>query len=359
MKEKLQFYNVHLDLKKTKQDDANSGEGLGRLPRKIPSVSSLLLFNTSENPYKKYVMLDPLGVVTKTRKDEGDQEDGLAEAPSTITDREEMQRMQKENLFYTPVAGEVPELAVPDFLPDLLGVADDLSYTADLGPGIAPSLPADLPSIIPEVGDIPSGPADIGGAGAPPPPSAPPPPPSGPPPPAPPPPAPPSGPPPAAPPPPPPPPAGGAPPPPPPPPDVPPPGAPAAAPQGVPKEVASGDGGRSDLLAAIRKAGGAGKAKLKSAKERKMAKKKEKQEEKEVGAPAASGGDLMSDLAAKLAMRRKGISGPNKPGGASQSNQNDSEHSTGGGSALDKISAMIPPPPKARSGTVGTDEDWE
>ena len=50
LKDKLQFYNVHLNLKKPNQGDGNSGEGLGRLPRSIPSVSSLLLFNTSENP---------------------------------------------------------------------------------------------------------------------------------------------------------------------------------------------------------------------------------------------------------------------------------------------------------------------
>ena len=48
LKEKLQFYNVHLNL--GKKEEENSGEGLGRLPRIIPSVSSLLLFNTSENP---------------------------------------------------------------------------------------------------------------------------------------------------------------------------------------------------------------------------------------------------------------------------------------------------------------------
>ena len=51
LKEKLQFYNVHLNLKKNKgKDDGSQGEGLGRLPTNIPSISSLLLFNTSENP---------------------------------------------------------------------------------------------------------------------------------------------------------------------------------------------------------------------------------------------------------------------------------------------------------------------
>lgn len=59
MKEKLQFYNV---IVKTKKDDENNkkGEGLGKLPKKLESISSLLLFNTAENPYNKYVIMDPL-----------------------------------------------------------------------------------------------------------------------------------------------------------------------------------------------------------------------------------------------------------------------------------------------------------
>lgn len=38
-----------------------------------------------------------------------------------------------------PDLGEVPDLDVPSYLPDLPGIADDLSYSADLGPGFAPS----------------------------------------------------------------------------------------------------------------------------------------------------------------------------------------------------------------------------
>ena len=48
LKEKLQFYNVNLNTKK--KGSENHAEGLGRLPRNVASVSSLLLFNTSENP---------------------------------------------------------------------------------------------------------------------------------------------------------------------------------------------------------------------------------------------------------------------------------------------------------------------
>ena len=49
LKEKLQFYNVQLNIRQEQKED-DQGGGLGRLPRSIPSVSSLLLFNTSENP---------------------------------------------------------------------------------------------------------------------------------------------------------------------------------------------------------------------------------------------------------------------------------------------------------------------
>ena len=49
LKGKLQYYHVKGGQRKS--NDANKGEGLGGLPKKIPSVSSLLLFNTSENPY--------------------------------------------------------------------------------------------------------------------------------------------------------------------------------------------------------------------------------------------------------------------------------------------------------------------
>lgn len=66
-------------------------------------------------------MIDPLGVVTKT-KTAIEEESGLSDAPLTIAQREELQRQQKENYFYVPEIGDVPEIAVPDFLPNLLGM---------------------------------------------------------------------------------------------------------------------------------------------------------------------------------------------------------------------------------------------
>ena len=344
LKEKLQAFDtpMHLDIGVKK--DTGDGEGLGRLPHNISSISSLLLFNTSENPYKKYVILDPLGVVTKTRKEE-EVEDGLADAPKTILQREELERLTTENYSYMPGIGDVPEIAVPDFLPDLVGIADDLSYSADLGPSIAPSVPVgklpDLPELVTQDEVLPSGPLSarehITIAPPPPPSVAPLPTPTLPPPPPPPPPQ----------------------APPPPPSQVPPPPPPSS-------EQASGgrkptlpkapavDAGRSGLLESIRAAGGVGKAQLKSAKERKLAVKKRKQEEKEQGSTAAvtSSGDLMSDLSAKLLLRRKGISGTAKPG-----EKVEHKHNSDGGTAMDRISAMIPAPSGDKSGH--DEEDWK
>ncbi|XP_053567527.1 WASH complex subunit 1-like [Bombina bombina] len=146
--EKLKYFPVCVNSKG--HDEGCAEEGLGSLPRNINSVSSLLLFNTTENLYRKYVFLDPLaGVVTRTNAAfEGDEEEKPFDAPLSITKREQLERQTAENYFYVPDLGQVPEIDVPYSLPDLPGVADDLMYSADLGPGIAPSA---LAAVIPEL----------------------------------------------------------------------------------------------------------------------------------------------------------------------------------------------------------------
>lgn len=68
-------------------------------------------------------MLDPLGVVTKTRTSlEEDLAGGPAAAPSTIQQREEQLRKNIPSFLYSPGMGDVPVLTLPDFLPDLPGV---------------------------------------------------------------------------------------------------------------------------------------------------------------------------------------------------------------------------------------------
>jgi WAS family protein 1 len=131
--------------------DTEMGEGLGSLPRHLPSVSSLLLFNTAENPYKKYVLLDPLeGAKTKTR-DKIEEENELSDAPITITQGEELGRAQQDSLMYVPLMPELSQLDVPEMLPQLAYVASDVFYSADVGASIAPSLAnatvPDLPNL--------------------------------------------------------------------------------------------------------------------------------------------------------------------------------------------------------------------
>ena len=175
-------------LKVQSSDDPEMGEGLGRLPRHLPSVSSLLLFNTAENPYKKYVVLDPLeGAKTKTRDKIGEDENKLSEAPVTITKGEELQHGQQDSIMYVPLMPELPELDVPEML-QLPYVASDMFFQGDSMASIAPSLAntnvPELPNLAdpdapaasaPASGAPPPPPADSGGGtGAPPPPPPPP-----------------------------------------------------------------------------------------------------------------------------------------------------------------------------------------
>ena len=155
------------------------GEGLGSLPRYLPSVSSLLLFNTDENPYKKYVVLDPLeGAKTKTRDKIMEEENELSDAPITITQGEELGRTQQDSLMYVPLMPELSQLDVPEMLPQLQYVASDVFYSADVGASIAPSLAntvvPDLPNLAdpdaPAAADTPLPPPTSAAAPPPPPP---------------------------------------------------------------------------------------------------------------------------------------------------------------------------------------------
>ena len=159
-------------------ESETGGEGLGSLPHYLSSVSSLLLFNTAENPYKKYVVLDPLeGAKTKTRDKIIEEENELSDAPITITQGEELGRMQQDSIMYVPLMPELSQLDVPEMLPQLQYVASDVFYSADVGASIAPSLANTVPDL-PNLAD-PEAPAAVENQ-LPPPTGEPPPPPSAP-----------------------------------------------------------------------------------------------------------------------------------------------------------------------------------
>jgi WAS family protein 1 len=121
-----------------------SKEGLGRLPEHLPSVSSLLLFNTQENPYKKYVSLDNL-IGREVHKREEQVKKGLGEAPKTFTEGDHLPGVGGLEYNYKPVLGAIPEFNLPSALP-LPNIAE-LNYSSDLA-SIAPSHSnAELPSV--------------------------------------------------------------------------------------------------------------------------------------------------------------------------------------------------------------------
>jgi len=291
-------------------------EGLGKLPGYLPSVSSVLLFNSSENPYKDYSSFDNLvSAITRERDVIADEE--LFAAPSTLIEGADLPSFDNpmEALKYNPQIEELPSLDLPENLP--LGQLADISFLSSSVEGsIAPSmanlsdLPMDLSNLppiappskkqpnqaqhsnigssigsnigsLPDISGPPSSMAQSQSAAPPPPVAAPP---------------------------------SSMPPPPtmasaavPPPPNVPTPPLSAAAPpppklnpSPAPPTASSGGGGRSALLNAIR----AGK-KLK--KGRKANKARGGGKKKEVPPPM----DMMGQLRARLARHRKAIGGKN------------------------------------------------
>nr|XP_054922048.1 WASH complex subunit 1-like [Dermacentor andersoni] len=148
LKEKLHF-NVRppakansTAMKPVWQDE----EGLGRLPESTESIGSFLLFNTGENPY---VQQDPLGGAkrTTTRREEALTGPGLLGAASDSQSGTGQRGVPQEGFLYSPGMGQVPQMDAPASLPHLPGIADDLSYSGDLGPSIAPSWLPELPEV--------------------------------------------------------------------------------------------------------------------------------------------------------------------------------------------------------------------
>ncbi|CAF4900624.1 unnamed protein product [Pieris macdunnoughi] len=99
----------------------------------------------------------------------------------------------------------------------------------------------------------------------------------------------------------------------------------------------SGGDAHANLMAAIRQAGGAGRAKLKAADNI-----SEKGATSSISKP---GGDLMADLHAKLSMRRRGISGAER---------------ASGGTVLHTLASIIPEPEEQSDPQQSSsDEDWK
>jgi WAS family protein 1 len=303
--DKLYVYHV----KVKKNDNKETVNGLGDIPNDVDCVNDLLLYNSGKNLYKNFVMSDALEVSQQIKEQEHNDSSSIGAAPLSISERSTLTRSSTQTYFYTPNLGEVPALDVPLDLPDLPNVADDLRYDTELGPGIAPSVTTtpnipDLP-VIEQTEQAKENLPEIE-LPLPPPPSI--------------------------------------------iktdesqqlqkvpikiePPKPPTPPVETETPSEL-SELPQLDV-RASLMEAIRKAGGTKNLKSTAT-------------PKSDAAKPVSGGDLMADLHAKLSMRRKGISGTKK------------QESMDASTAMEKISAMIPPPVPTEINENNTeDEDWD
>ncbi|CAK1546987.1 unnamed protein product [Leptosia nina] len=318
IQEKLHFF--HVKVAEPKAAGPKREVDLESVIDKATSVGELLIFNTDESPYVAAPCHRPY--VPRTIEDV---KKAVLDDPPPSIKRGNILKREVDEYMYAPGMGMVPELDMPLDLPHLSGIAGDIQYSITDDGTIAPSavtspvqptvsipeLPdiSVLPDVMPDV-QLPS--VDAGGKTVPDVPDAPP--------------APPTMPAPSMPSPPP-------PPPPPPPMDV----TPIKTRETLPSTPSPGGDAHASLMAAIRQAGGVGRAKLKTAASPTTDK---------VSKPAI-GGDLMADLHAKLSMRRRGISGTERP-------------ATSGGTVLHTLASIIPEPGDQSSPQQSSSgEDWE
>lgn len=339
-------------------------QDLGTIPKELRSVSSVLQFNSNYSPYcldeteggtggqtdnwkraklfnSKRHQKSPNSSHTATPKQI------LEPAPHSLAHRNE-KLTPSGGLKYTPKLSEAPELNLPMDLPDLPGIADDLRYESqEAKQKIAPSLEMvveslpDLKELLTETQEtlnIPSyskndntvvqAPKPLVATTPPPPPPMPP----------------------AL--------ATAAPPPPPPPPSV----LPQKKQTAPPAKSVSSPDTRSELMAAIRNAGGAGKAHLRATAAAPLVsnnfdvvdtKQTDTTINQRKSAPNASG-DLMADLHNKLLMRRKGISGSKETNAGDQST---SSRTPSGNPVISRLSSLIPPPPPVQPRTTSEDDE--
>lgn len=112
--------------------------GLGPLPHNVPSVGSMLLFNSNVNPYKDYQTLDNLISGGREKIAEEEVAKGLASAPTTLLNGEALPDIAALDLLFKPSMGEMTSLALPENLP-LQFLASNVQFSGMDLPSIAPS----------------------------------------------------------------------------------------------------------------------------------------------------------------------------------------------------------------------------
>ena len=152
LQSKLQFFHV-----KETPKDKSIPRGLGAIPDNLYSCGSLAVYNTAESPYNEGVKVDPLEAKFKQKKQknaviEGDSDNSNANANGVYQGL--ISNGETNELFYNPEMGDLPDFDLPDDL-ELPNIAQDMQYSLDLGPGIAPTMNLqDLPEILDDLPDL-------------------------------------------------------------------------------------------------------------------------------------------------------------------------------------------------------------
>lgn len=123
--DKSKFYYVN-----TSDRTYNCSESF---PYYTETINSLLLFNTQINVYSKHPISSDSPKHKKKTTNEPVSSDIVRMEPSPlpILNRNMSTRKAKEDLFYTPSVFNAPELDLPQYLPDLPGIADDIEFNVD------------------------------------------------------------------------------------------------------------------------------------------------------------------------------------------------------------------------------------
>uniref|UniRef100_A0AAV1TA19 WASH1 WAHD domain-containing protein n=1 Tax=Peronospora matthiolae TaxID=2874970 RepID=A0AAV1TA19_9STRA len=161
MAEVAELFEKVNEYQKTHQPEVDmETEGLGRLPEYIPSVGSVLLFNSGENPYQKYTSWDNL--LGTDYEEEEEKQKELAKAPRTIEYGDELPAVHGLNYEFHPSMGIMPDMSakLPTNLP-LENIAD-YKYAQEATTSIAPSMFQDkaLPDL-PAITNFAEGPAAL------------------------------------------------------------------------------------------------------------------------------------------------------------------------------------------------------
>lgn len=124
---------------------ADVPKGLGPLPEAVASVSSTLLFNSTQVPYQDYAKLDNLvQTAEEETKDDDGPADGIGAAPQTLFEGNDLPAVAGFDLTYKPAAPAVQALQLPESmaLPNIADVA--WTDTRQDGAGLGDLLPSAL-----------------------------------------------------------------------------------------------------------------------------------------------------------------------------------------------------------------------